>query len=82
MGLIRAVLCFLLPPLAVIDKGCGSFLLVLFLSLIGWVPGIIGALIICMLSNEKYIYIREIQTRQNGGSGGRKEAIDVDAREL
>jgi uncharacterized membrane protein YqaE (UPF0057 family) len=48
MGILRAVLCVLLPPLAVVDKGCGSFFIVLILTLIGWVPGIIGALIICI----------------------------------
>jgi uncharacterized membrane protein YqaE (UPF0057 family) len=47
MSLGRAILCILLPPLAVLDKGCGSILLVILLTLIGWVPGIIGALVIC-----------------------------------
>ena len=43
----RAILCIILPPLAVIDKGCGSILLVTVLTLVGWVPGVIAALIIC-----------------------------------
>jgi uncharacterized membrane protein YqaE (UPF0057 family) len=43
----RAIVCILLPPLAVIDKGCGSILLVTVLTLVGWVPGVIAALIIC-----------------------------------
>jgi uncharacterized membrane protein YqaE (UPF0057 family) len=47
MGLFRVLLCIIFPPLAVADKGCGSFLIVLFLTLLGWVPGIISALIIC-----------------------------------
>ncbi|HWL53653.1 MAG TPA: YqaE/Pmp3 family membrane protein [Chthoniobacteraceae bacterium] len=47
MSLGRAILCFLLPPLAVLDKGCGSVLLVLLLTLVGWVPGILAALLIC-----------------------------------
>lgn len=34
------------PPLAVADKGCGSFLIVLLLTCAGWVPGVIGALLI------------------------------------
>jgi uncharacterized membrane protein YqaE (UPF0057 family) len=38
MGLGRAVLCILLPPLAVLDKGCGSILIVTALTLCGWVP--------------------------------------------
>jgi uncharacterized membrane protein YqaE (UPF0057 family) len=43
----RVVLCILLPPLAVLDKGCGSIVIVALLTILGWVPGIIGALIIC-----------------------------------
>jgi len=46
MSLGRAILCILLPPLAVADKGCGSFLIVCVLTLLGWVPGIIGAMMI------------------------------------
>ncbi|HSI83770.1 MAG: YqaE/Pmp3 family membrane protein [Candidatus Methylacidiphilales bacterium] len=48
MGCIRAILCVIFPPLAVIDKGCGSVILVFALTLIAWVPGVIGALIICL----------------------------------
>ena len=47
MGVLRAVLCILLPPLAVLDKGCGSILLVTLLTIVGWLPGVIAALIIC-----------------------------------
>jgi uncharacterized membrane protein YqaE (UPF0057 family) len=43
----RVVLCVLLPPLAVLDRGCGSIVIVFLLTLLGWVPGVIGALIIC-----------------------------------
>lgn len=43
----RALLCILLPPLAVLDKGCGTVLIVSILTLIGWVPGAIAALVIC-----------------------------------
>jgi uncharacterized membrane protein YqaE (UPF0057 family) len=46
MNLLRALLAIFLPPLAVIDKGCGSFLIICLLTLCGWVPGVIGALII------------------------------------
>jgi uncharacterized membrane protein YqaE (UPF0057 family) len=46
MSLGRVLLCILLPPLAVIDKGCGSIVIVTLLTLIGWVPGVLGALII------------------------------------
>ncbi len=46
MTIWRGVLCVLLPPLAVWDKGCGTVLIVLVLTLLGWVPGIIGALVV------------------------------------
>lgn len=46
MSLIRVILSIIFPPLAVIDKGCGSVLIVFILTLCGWIPGIIGALII------------------------------------
>ncbi len=47
MSILRAIACIFVPPLAVIDKGCGSILIVLVLTLLGWVPGIIGAMVIC-----------------------------------
>lgn len=46
MSLFRAIFAIILPPLAVIDKGCGSLLIVTLLTIAGWIPGIIGALII------------------------------------
>jgi uncharacterized membrane protein YqaE (UPF0057 family) len=46
MSIWRVILCIIFPPLAVIDKGCGSLLLVLILTLCGWIPGVIAALII------------------------------------
>jgi len=47
VGCLRAIICLLLPPLAVVDKGLGNFLIVLILTLVGWIPGVIAALIIC-----------------------------------
>lgn len=46
MSCLRALLAIIFPPLAVIDKGCGSFLIVILLTFFGWVPGVIAALII------------------------------------
>lgn len=46
MSLFRVILSILFPPLAVVDKGCGSVLIVFLLTLCGWVPGVIAALII------------------------------------
>jgi uncharacterized membrane protein YqaE (UPF0057 family) len=47
MSIGRAILCIFLPPLAVLDKGCGSVLIVALLTLVGWVPGVIAAIVIC-----------------------------------
>ncbi|MCD6544076.1 MAG: YqaE/Pmp3 family membrane protein [Flavobacteriaceae bacterium] len=46
MSFWRVLLSILLPPLAVLDKGCGSVLIVLILTFLGWIPGVIAALII------------------------------------
>ena len=46
MSFLRALICILFPPLAVIGYGCGSVLLVFLLTLAGWFPGVIAALII------------------------------------
>lgn len=46
MGCFRVLLCIIFPPLAVIDKGCGSIVIVFILTCLGWIPGIIAALII------------------------------------
>lgn len=46
MSLFRAILAIIFPPLAVVDKGCGSFIIVFILTLCGWIPGVIAALII------------------------------------
>jgi len=36
---------------SVLDKGCGSIIIVFILTLCGWVPGVIAALVI--LNNPK-----------------------------
>jgi uncharacterized membrane protein YqaE (UPF0057 family) len=46
MSILRVILAIVFPPLAVLDQGCGSILLVALLTLAGWVPGVIAALII------------------------------------
>ena len=51
MSFWRVLLSIIFPPIAVFDKGCGSFLIVLLLTLAGWVPGVIAALII--LNNNR-----------------------------
>jgi uncharacterized membrane protein YqaE (UPF0057 family) len=51
MSFWRVLLAILFPPLSVIDKGCGSVLIVFILTIAGWIPGVIAALII--LNNPK-----------------------------
>ena len=46
MSVLRVLLAVLFPPLAVYDCGIGSILIVLLLTLCGWIPGVIGALVI------------------------------------
>jgi len=46
MSCIRVLLAIIFPPLAVVDRGCGSFLIVFILTCLGWVPGVIAALVI------------------------------------
>lgn len=46
MSCLRVLCAILFPPLAVFDKGCGSIIIVFLLTLCGWIPGVIAALII------------------------------------
>lgn len=52
MSFFRAIIAIFFPPLAVVDKGCGSVLIVFLLTLCGWVPGVIAALIILNNTNR------------------------------
>nr|AOE11499.1 hypothetical protein [uncultured bacterium] len=52
VSLFRVLLSILFPPLAVLDKGCGSVVVVFILTLCGWVPGVIAALVI--LNNSEH----------------------------
>ena len=51
MSCLQVILAIIFPPLAVIDRGCGSMLIVFLLTLCGWVPGVIAALIILNKNN-------------------------------
>lgn len=46
MSCLRVLFAIIFPPIAVIDKGCGSIIIVFLLTLLGWIPGVIAALII------------------------------------
>ena len=52
MSIWRVILAILFPPLAVIGKGCGSIIIVFLLTLCGWVPGVIAALVIINNPNK------------------------------
>ncbi len=56
MSLFRVILSIIFPPLAVIDQGCGSIVIVLLLTLCGWVPGVIAALVILNRGDQDRIY--------------------------
>jgi uncharacterized membrane protein YqaE (UPF0057 family) len=54
MSCLRAILCIIFPPLAVLDRGCGTILIVTLLTLAAWVPGVIAALLLnFMAENQK-----------------------------
>ena len=46
MSIWRVILAVIFPPLSVIGYGCGSIVIVFLLTLAGWVPGVIAALVI------------------------------------
>lgn len=52
MGCGRALLCILLPPLAVLDRGCGTIIIVTLLTMAGWVPGAIAALLLNAMAED------------------------------
>lgn len=53
--ILRYTLCLVFPPLAVLDKGCGTVLIVFLLTLFGWLPGTVMAILICIKDNNYYI---------------------------
>ena len=53
MSFWRVILSVIFPPFSVWDRGCGSILIVFILTLFGWVPGVIAALVILNNVNDK-----------------------------
>lgn len=51
MNCLQVLLAIIFPPLAVIDRGCGSVMIVFLLTLCGWIPGVLAALIILNKNN-------------------------------
>ncbi len=52
MGCLRAILCIIFPPLSVIDRGLGTVLIVLLLTIAGWIPGVIAALLLNFMAAQ------------------------------
>lgn len=52
MSCLRALFCLIFPPLAVLDKGCGTIIIVTALTICGWIPGVIGAILFCRNTNN------------------------------
>ena len=45
--ILRYLLCIIFPPLAVANRGCATMTIVLLFTLLGWIPGVIFAFLIC-----------------------------------
>jgi uncharacterized membrane protein YqaE (UPF0057 family) len=51
MDIRRLTLAFVMPPAAVMNKEAGTIMLTGLLTLLGWVPGVVAALV--MINQEK-----------------------------
>jgi uncharacterized membrane protein YqaE (UPF0057 family) len=51
MDIRRLILAFILPPAAVMNKEAGTIMLTGMLTLWGWIPGVVAALV--MISQEQ-----------------------------
>jgi uncharacterized membrane protein YqaE (UPF0057 family) len=51
MDIRRLILAFILPPAAVMNKEAGTIMLTGILTLWGWIPGVVAALV--MISREQ-----------------------------
>jgi uncharacterized membrane protein YqaE (UPF0057 family) len=71
----RAILCIILPPLAVIDFGCLPFLIVCVLTLTGWIPGALAALV---FNAHFHRASREPEPTRKGKGKSRRKRRDDD----
>ena len=46
--IIKYLLCIIFPPLAVANRGCATMMIVLMFTLLGWIPGVIFAFLVCL----------------------------------
>lgn len=53
MGCLRTLFCLICPPLAVVDRGCASFIIVTVLWVAGWVPGVLAALFVNLVMADE-----------------------------
>lgn len=51
MDIRRLILAIILPPAAVMNKEAGTIMLTGLLTLLGWVPGVVAALV--MIAQEQ-----------------------------
>jgi uncharacterized membrane protein YqaE (UPF0057 family) len=51
MDIRRLTLAFVMPPAAVMNKEAGTIMLTGLLTLLGWVPGVVAALV--MINQEE-----------------------------
>ena len=65
----RVLMALIFPPLAVLDKGCGTATLVFLLTLFGWFPGMVVAMII--ISSDSHISVKRGERRFVEIPGGR-----------
>ena len=49
----RKILAVVFPPFAVVDKGCGTYLVAFVLTCLGWIPGVIYAFVILKREQHK-----------------------------
>lgn len=61
MTLMQILLCLVFPPLAVMNKGCGTLLLTTAATCLGWVPGCVAAAYFCWRDNKREAEERERQ---------------------
>ena len=54
MDIGRIIVAVLLPPLAVIDKGCAAILLVTLLWLFGWILGLVDPLLLGYVAPDRW----------------------------
>lgn len=50
--LLRLGLALILPPVAVLDKGCGAVVLVTMLTIAGWLPGVVLAALMILTEDR------------------------------